>query len=497
MSRWTTAFEQHPFQDSWKRFNEKLADTKIDDLTVATAVDELYRLKMVASYIQEIIETLDPDFVPPATWINSQPQAQGAADQLSAYQSDRNVARISHANDHIDNILSYVKPYHVLPAKMLRPLRASVKAIKSETDLFISDIRSESTEIIKYLRSARSEVEGHASKVEEISKRVQAFESELFVGNEGELSTQDVIYEARKTADKLTSEIENFYSRTISDPDSLKVQLGLFEASMNQKQEALDELNRTNSEKSEKLAEFHSKIFGSKGPEGTLLSTGLEQELTTRLEQLGIVESQQRARYESLFHKIESLLPGANSAGLASAYGNLANKFARPIETYTRVFYVSLALLMLIALLTSTESIGFYPEAFIKFIKAEDWEVALRSLLNKLPFVAPLVWLAMFSSARRSQYERLQQEYSHKEALARSYESYKKELVDLDDHSQEMLKALIGKAIETIGYNASTTLDGKHAEPSPATKIFENLKREDFEKMIEKISDLLGKSKKD
>lgn len=497
MSRWTTAFEQHPFQDSWKRFNEKLAGTKVDDLTVATAVDELYRLKMVASYIQEMIETLDPDFVPPATWSNSQPQAQGALDQLTAYESDRNVARISHANDHIDNILSYVKPYHVLPPKILRPLRASVKALKSETDLFISDIRSEATEIIEHLRGTRSEVDGYATKVKEVSEKAHAFETEIFVGHEGEVSTQDLIYEAKKTADKLKSEIETFYSRTISDPDSLKVQLGVFEASMHEKQNAIDELHRINNEKTNNLADFHTKIFGLKGPEGNYIDTGLEQELTNRLDQLGIVESQQKIRYESLFHKIESLLPGANSAGLASAYGNLANKFVRPIETYTRVFYISLALLLLIALLTSTESVGVYPEAFIKFINPGDWDVALRALLNKLPFVAPLVWLAMFSSARRSQYERLQQEYSHKEALARSYESYKKELVDLDDDSQELLKALIGKAIETIAHNASTTLDGKHTEPSPVTKVFENLRKEDFEKIIEKLSDAIGKAKKD
>jgi len=497
MSRWTTAFEQHPFQDSWKRFNEKLADAKVDDLTVSTDVDELYRLKMVASYIQEIIETVDPDFVPPATWSNSQPQAQGAFEQLSAYQLDRNVARIAHANDNLDNILSYVKPYHVLPPKILRPLRASVKALKSETDLFISDLGGESSQIIEHLRSTRIEIENHAAVVKEISKKVQAFEDEIFVAQEGHLSTEEVIYDAKKNAEKLKSEIESFYSQAISDPDSLKVKLSLFETTMSHKQEAFDELHRLNIEKSEKLDDFYSKIFGSINLDGTHNDTGLEQELNARLEHLGIVESQQKVRYESLFSKIESLLPGANSAGLASAYGNLANRFGGPIETYTKVFYISLALLLLIAFLTSTESIGFYPQAFIKFVRPEDWEVALRALLYKLPYVAPLVWLAMFSSARRSQYERLQQEYSHKESLARSYESYKKELIDLDDQSQEMLKALIKKAIETIGHNASVTLDGKHSEPSPVTKIFDNLKKEDFENVIEKIVDLLGKSKKE
>ncbi|WP_371765213.1 hypothetical protein [Massilia sp.] len=496
MSRWTTAFEQHPFQSSWKQFREKLGSTTVDDLTIATAVEELYRLKAVASYIQEMIETIDPDYVPPATWSNSQPQAQGALEQLNAYSSDRNASRIAHANDHLDNILSYVKPYHVLPPKVIRPLQAAVKALKSETDLFISDIRSESTQIIEHLRNTRSEADSQAAKIEETTQKARAFETEMFDGREGELSTQEAVLEAKKASEKLKDEIETFHSKIISDPDSLKVQLSVFEASMHQKQEAFDELNRTNTEISDKLTEFYIKIFGSKNSDGTH-NGGLKEELDSRLKQIAIVEYQQNSRYDSLFTKIESLLPGANSAGLASAYGELAKKFTRPIEIYTNVFYFSLGLLLLIALLTSVDSVGIYPATFIKFIKPEDWNIAVRALLYKLPFVAPLVWLAMFSSARRSQYERLQQEYSHKEALARSYESYKKELIGIGDNSQEMLKALIEKAIDTIAHNASTTLDGKNSEPSPATKILESLKKEDVEKLLEKITDLLSKAKKE
>jgi hypothetical protein len=131
--------------------------------------------------------------------------------------------------------------------------------------------------------------------------------------------------------------------------------------------------------------------------------------------------------------------------------------------------------------------VNFYPEAAIEFVKLGDWNVTVRAFLYKIPFVAPLIWLAMFSSARRSQYERLQQEYLHKEALARSYESYKKELIDLDTGSEEMLKALIGKAIDTISYNASITLDGKHVESTPATKILDKIKIEDFEKLMDYV----------
>lgn len=497
MSRWTTSFQQHPFQGVWKRFRELLGEVKIDDVTISTDVEELSRLKSVTAYIEEICASLEPDFVPLATWGNFYSQVQPAYDQLAAYQSNRNIAHLAAANDHIDNILSYVKPYLVLPEKTLRPLRRAIRQYKAETDELNSNLRLEATETLIALRKAKELMESYSSKAGEIQMRINALEEELFTGKDGYMSTEEVIQEAKNTSQKLTSEVESFHARMISDADSLKVQLEDFEAILSRKQSDFDETHRINSEKSEKLAQFYTKIYGSLTPDGMYDGSGLERELDARLEQLSIVESEQKPRYEAIFHKIEGLLPGANSAGLASAYGNLAEKFTGPIKSYTQAFYVSLALLLLIAFLTSTRNIELLPKLSIDFIEITDWDMALRGLLYKLPFIAPLIWLAMFSSARRSQYERLQQEYSHKEALARSYESYKKELKDIGQGSEEMLKALISRAIDTISFNASTTLDGKHNEPSPGSKIFDNLKREDAERLLEKFSEIIAKVKKD
>jgi hypothetical protein len=93
--------------------------------------------------------------------------------------------------------------------------------------------------------------------------------------------------------------------------------------------------------------------------------------------------------------------------------------------------------------------------------------------------------LALFSSTRRSQYERLQQEYAHKEALATSYESYKKQLQDLKGDSDALQRELISKAIEAVAYNASITLDGKHQEKLPSQQLIEKLNFEELRKIVE------------
>ena len=129
--------------------------------------------------------------------------------------------------------------------------------------------------------------------------------------------------------------------------------------------------------------------------------------------------------------------------------------------------------------------IAFFPVFSIDFVEVPEWDVILRALIYKVPFVAPVVWLAIFSSTRRSQYERLQQEYAHKEALSSSYESYKKQLQDLKGDSEELQRELIAKAIDCVAYNASATLDGKHGDKTPLHQLFEKLNLDEVQKILE------------
>ena len=128
----------------------------------------------------------------------------------------------------------------------------------------------------------------------------------------------------------------------------------------------------------------------------------------------------------------------------------------------------------------------------ISFMSHETLEAILKSMLLKLPFIAPLIWMAVFASIRRSQYERLQQEYAHKEALAKSYESYKKQLEALLTTEREPLqKELINKAIEAISYNASQTLDGKHRDKMPLEHALDVLAGEKWDSFFNRLRKVL------
>jgi hypothetical protein len=235
------------------------------------------------------------------------------------------------------------------------------------------------------------------------------------------------------------------------------------------------------------LGVFHTKIYGEKDGVTGEVTSGLQYELDLRASQLALLEKDQVTKHQLLFNKIEALLPGATSAGLASSYKDLKDKFANPIKLYTMAFYGSLLLLVFAAVVMSIQKISFTPEIAIQFVEVKEWDYIFKAILYKIPFIAPVLWLAIFSSTRRSQYERLQQEYAHKEALATSYESYKKQIQDLKGDSDELQKELISKAINAIAYNASVTLDGKHEDKLPMQQLLEKFSVDDMKKLVELV----------
>ena len=67
----------------------------------------------------------------------------------------------------------------------------------------------------------------------------------------------------------------------------------------------------------------------------------------------------------------------------------------------------------------------------LEFIKYDSFYQSFNFIFSKIPFILPLVWLALYSSKQQAQNKRLEQEYYHKEALALIYDSYRKEIEKL------------------------------------------------------------------
>lgn len=131
--------------------------------------------------------------------------------------------------------------------------------------------------------------------------------------------------------------------------------------------------------------------------------------------------------------------------------------------------------------ITITSSETGWSFSFASHIKGI--EDTLNNLFYKLPLYAPLIWLAIYASKRRSENQRLEQEYAHKEALARSYSSYKQQIEGLNQQDEVLLKKLLESSIETVSYNVSESLDKKHGDGTPSKEVLEK-----FGEVVKKVT---------
>lgn len=121
---------------------------------------------------------------------------------------------------------------------------------------------------------------------------------------------------------------------------------------------------------------------------------------------------------------IDSLLPGAASAGLASAFNQRRAHFKWPQRLWQGVFVVSLLALLAIA--------GLEFSLFSKMEGSLTWERLGLSLLHRLPFALPLIWLAIHAGHKAALSQRVEEDYAFKETVSRSFEGFRREMAELE-----------------------------------------------------------------
>ena len=186
------------------------------------------------------------------------------------------------------------------------------------------------------------------------------------------------------------------------------------------------------------LETFHTKIFGDKNAQKISLADALDE----RLKQLKLVEDEAR-----------NVMKMSSTAGLAGGFFEKAKEARYNKWGSLAVFAASLILL-----------------AIFNF-KHINWEnldsITLQSIAIRVMLNIPLLWLATVANINSNKYSRLEQEYGHKEALAKSYEKYRDEIsklpsldTEVDDPAMATLHAeLIKLNLEAFKKNPTDDMD--------------------------------------
>ncbi|MER3373976.1 MAG: hypothetical protein RIM83_05000 [Allomuricauda sp.] len=244
------------------------------------------------------------------------------------------------------------------------------------------------------------------------------------------------------------TDITELYNDFVKKPSSAVLSKA---EKLNETFEKVKEYDSEISKIEEKVSDFESKIFGKTTEDKESLKFKLN-DLKTQHEEL---HEEWEGKYETLTAKIEGLLPGATSAGLAKSYYDQKNSYKLPNFIWSAVFTLTMIGMVYYAIQTLTES--------------ADIGSAFMNILSRAPFFIPTIWLALFASKQQSQNRRLEQEYAYKESLAKSYDGYKREIENLPESKEknEIMEKLVRTMIDAAGFNPSSTLEKQSHNDKP------------------------------
>ena len=457
----------------YEKVLDKLEEIKIEiDNIECDANEECLRMKKIFNIHYKILKNLDPELLSLRSLYNlvysGQQQvygtsinAQGYLKQLLDFVKKRSYEK---ANDALDNIFNILKPYILYKKRLGEPLAESVKMYKNEIEKHLNELK---------------QIEDEEKNLKEILNKIYEYENELFIDDEEKKSIKTKIETILIDIEHKKEKIYEFYNELFVDNEngeSIETSINNFVSEIEELKEKSKELkeeieeilfNAQNSIK--ELKQFYIEIFGEVNEETGEREGGLKQEIEKRKKDLENLKQEyenfkisQEQKYQALYEKIESLLPGAVSVGLAKAYQEKREKFEKQTMFWSGVFIVAM--------------IGLFIGGFkVVSNDTNSLRETLLHLLKYSPLYLPAIWLAIYAGKRRNENMRLEQKYAHKEAVAKSYISYKKQIEELQDEKDELLANLLKTSTYAIAEDPSYVLDKDNNEHHPFIEIVKKL----------------------
>lgn len=419
MFRYAETFHGHPFHNAWNILKKRISEIdheKIDDID---RVAEFERLNKCIEYIDAYLKIIDPDFLTDQN-ISALDEINGHAMHLTTNiedykETDYQPQHISDANNSVSHILHILNNFHTIQPAV------SEESISSP-QINLPLVKKESDQIHLLKQQLIDGKDGQESIKLQIENLFEDFKNKQGTTSDSIKTNQEFLEQYKKDATDKTNELTN----------------------------KIDEFNK-----------FYITVFGEQDSETDTRIGGLKAELEDRVQELDKFRESQETEYSTLTEEIRSLLPGATSTGLASAYNDERKKFEKPLKKWNWIFIGSLS-----AMIAVTIGGFFFNSTGAESVIMEH----LNGWLLRLPFYLPLIWLAIYASKRRSELYRLDQEYAHKEASAKSYSSYKDQIDNLNEDNDTLSSKLLDSIIDSTSRNPSETL-GKHSNDTPVGEV--------------------------
>ncbi len=263
----------------------------------------------------------------------------------------------------------------------------------------------------------------------------------------------------------------------------------------------IEAIQRHSEERHEKMYLLHKNIYGYEYKDketGTLKKVaglkdqleesykGLKDELESSRLFLEDLKQKSGAGYKEfldvaqkehkdLKSKIESLLPNALTLGLSATYAAKAEKEEKSRFWMSWVFRLYIFLLVLVALVPSGAFCALYKVEKMQLVEVLAFAPKFSLLI--LPIYPPLIWLAVFANKKINMAKRLVEEYSHKEALSKTYQGLSDQINALPDRqmSEELRVKLLHTIISVNADNPSKCISNCNSSDNPIMETVDKI----------------------
>ena len=272
---------------------------------------------------------------------------------------------------------------------------------------------------------------------------------------------QDKQEQQQKSIDDLIESLQGHdekYSTHVTDIDNTFSTIKENQETSDSLLENIENTNSNINEKSTEITELHNK-YSKEYQEFLDYKNKETKEVLEKKQQLNSLIEE----VEALKATTESLLPGATSAGLASAFKERKESFKVSKITW---------LLILIS------TVGFLLYQGYSYLQIFDtnnltFSSCIINFINRLPIFIPSLFLIFYSGKKYDQRDKLEEEYAHKESTAKSFEGFKKQILDIEKDCEgkenTFTKKFMDTAIQTLAVNPARVY-----EQQPKNKKYSN-----------------------
>lgn len=278
---------------------------------------------------------------------------------------------------------------------------------------------------LKAINNAQKQMDLFSSQLQNVTKESDVISSKKTQSEDNSKRILDLL----ETSKQKNSEIEAIAKRIGELKNEIEFSLKTIESERGKWNASLESTNKTHSDKLNTLYTTESQKFDE-------------------------LYKNNNSSYKDLFEKIEKLLPGATSAGLAKGFQDRKHDLLTSKKIWAFILIVSVIAL-----------IGFGIYSIVYLGQKDEFSFLLFS--SRVLVIAGLVIAEEFARRNYNISSRLEEAYANKEIIAKSYDGFKKQMENINIRVNEKSEAQISAVSKLV-----TILLDK-LEDEPGEKVFD------------------------